>query len=373
MKIKNIEPTPSPNTMKIIIDETLPFHQRYEYSLKSHEGANEEILKLLQIPGVLSIYRASDFLAIDRHSKMDWRVILPTVREILGEELVSEEVHKEQTSDFGEIKVLVQFYTKIPMQVKVSDGLQEFRVSLPARFRERIFAVQKIMGNNVISERVWVDYGVRFGVPEEVANEVAEELDAVYTEAKINEVLIEQNISTDVLPVEVVKKDTSAEDMKSDDWKMRYRFLEKLLPKEEHLGLLEAALSDEKVSIRRLVTAYLGIIGGDEVVPLLHKALKDSSVSVRRTAGDVFSDLGLKEAQPAMIETLKDKSKLVRWRAAMFLYETGDETAIPALQAAINDPEFEVSLQAKMALNRITSGEEAKGSIWKQMLEGNSN
>ena len=70
-----------------------------------------------------------------------------------------------------------------------------------------------------------------------------------------------------------------------------------------------------------------------------------------------------------MIKALKDPSKLVRWRAAMFLYEVGDESALPALKEAENDPEFEVSLQIKMAIERIEYGEEAKGSVWKQMTE----
>ncbi len=61
-----------------------------------------------------------------------------------------------------------------------------------------------------------------------------------------------------------------------------------------------------------------------------------------------------------MIKSLKDPSKLVRWRAAMFLFELGDESAIPALKAAQDDPEFEVAMQARLALERIEGGEEAK-------------
>jgi HEAT repeat protein len=53
----------------------------------------------------------------------------------------------------------------------------------------------------------------------------------------------------------------------------------------------------------------------------------------------------------------------------MFLYEVGDETALPALKQAEDDPEFEVSMQVKMAIERIEGGEEAKGSVWKQMTE----
>ena len=72
-----------------------------------------------------------------------------------------------------------------------------------------------------------------------------------------------------------------------------------------------------------------------------------------------------------MIETLTDKSKLVRWRAARFLYEVGTEEAEQALRLAAEDPEFEVSLQAKMALERIESGEQAAGTVWQQMAGRN--
>ncbi len=53
----------------------------------------------------------------------------------------------------------------------------------------------------------------------------------------------------------------------------------------------------------------------------------------------------------------------------MYLYETGTEESLPALHEAENDPEFEVKLQVKMAIARIEQGEEAKGSVWKQMTE----
>ncbi|MNI79857.1 hypothetical protein D3C73_1363420 [compost metagenome] len=70
-----------------------------------------------------------------------------------------------------------------------------------------------------------------------------------------------------------------------------------------------------------------------------------------------------------MTEALKDGSKIVRWRAARFLYEVGTAEARDALEAAVNDPEFEVGLQARMALERIESGEEAAGTVWQQMAE----
>jgi HEAT repeat protein len=92
---------------------------------------------------------------------------------------------------------------------------------------------------------------------------------------------------------------------------------------------------------------------------------------VRRTAGDTLSDLGDPRAIGAMCQALRDPNKLVRWRAARFLYEVGDETALEALREAQNDPEFEVSLQVKMALERIERGEEASGTVWQQMTRRN--
>jgi HEAT repeat protein len=99
----------------------------------------------------------------------------------------------------------------------------------------------------------------------------------------------------------------------------------------------------------------------------LCEALQDSSPVIRRTAGDTLSDLGDPVATKSMIEALQDKSKLVRWRAARFLFDVGDERCVPALRDAIDDTEFEVSLQARMALERIEAGEEAVGTVWQQM------
>lgn len=105
---------------------------------------------------------------------------------------------------------------------------------------------------------------------------------------------------------------------------------------------------------------------------LLAEALRDPSAAVRRTAGDTLSDIGDPVATSAMIGALSDSSKLVRWRAARFLYEVGTEDARDALEKAVDDPEFEVSLQAKMALERIESGEQAAGTVWQQMVKRNS-
>jgi HEAT repeat protein len=154
----------------------------------------------------------------------------------------------------------------------------------------------------------------------------------------------------------------------SQDWRERFAALERLKPKAEDLPVLDKALTDSQMSVRRLAVVYLGDLRTPESMPLLFAALKDSSGSVRRTAGDTLSDIGDVAAIRPMIEALEDSNKLVRWRAARFLYEAGDETALDALRkSAASESEFEVKLQSEMAVARIERGEEAAGSVWQQM------
>src|SRR5690606_37574775 len=199
-----------------------------------------------------------------------------------------------------------------------------------------------------------------------IGKEVVEELSATYDDERLKE-LIQYALDNKAAPSRWIK--VTLEMLDHPDWRERYAALDKMDPTLDDLPVLDKALEDEKASIRRLATAYLGMLDDKKVLPYLYKALKDKAVNVRRTAGDCLSDLSFTEAIPEMIETLKDKSRLVRWRAAMFLYEIGDESAIPALQEALDDPEFEVRMQAKMALARIQGGEEGKGSIWHQMSQ----
>ncbi|EOD4500535.1 TPA: NifU N-terminal domain-containing protein [Staphylococcus aureus] len=98
-----------------------------------------------------------------------------------------------------------------------------------------------------------------------------------------------------------------------------------------------------------------------------YKGLRDKSPAVRRTAGDCISDLGYPEALPEMVLLLDDPQKIVRWRAAMFIFDEGNAEQLPALKAHINDNAFEVKLQIEMAISRIENGDEALGSVWKQM------
>ncbi|MCH1627366.1 conserved virulence factor C family protein [Fredinandcohnia quinoae] len=369
MKILSIEPTPSPNTMKVILDQELPKGKSNNYKKDNIEQAPPIIKEIMSIEGVKGVYHVADFLAIERNAKYDWQMILPNVRKVFGEVIDQNETAEKKVDEhYGEVKVFVQMYKGIPMQVKLHDGEQEVRVAIPEKFRNALLEAQKI-AENVVLEREWKEQGVRYGDLTEIGKEVIDELSAAYSDERLNR-LVSQVSRQSNAPIQ--KRETyevTIEMLDDSDWTKRYACLEQMDPTEDDLAVLSKALHDEKPSIRRLATVYLGMIEKPSVLPYLFEALKDKSVTVRRTAGDCLSDIGDALAIGAMTEALKDKSKLVRWRAAMFLFEVGDESALPALKVAQDDPEFEVKMQIKLAIERIEGGEEAKGSVWKQMTE----
>lgn len=371
MKIVTIEPTPSPNSMKVIVDEELPFGKSYNYTKENVNDAPEAIRSILAIDGVKGVYHVADFLAVERNAKFNWEAILSGVRVALGEKGETTEQEVQVADHFGEVFVHVQMFRGLPLQIKVFDSSSEHRISTGNRFVQAFQSIEvDKFDDNYILERKWVDFGVRYGDKEEIANQILEEIHATYPEERIAQI-IDAASKKNTVTLER-EKVTLEQYLKAEDWQKRYQLLDQMPdPEIEDLPLLEKALEDDQMSIRRLATVYLGMIEDVAVVPYLSRALKDKSSSVRRTAGDCMSDLGFPEFEPFMIEALKDRNKLVRWRAAMFLFETGTEQCLPALHEAENDPEFEVKLQVKMAIARIEQGEEAKGSVWKQMTERN--
>lgn len=373
MKLLSIEPTPSPNSMKLNVDEMLPRGRRLTYKVSESDTAPEPLKGLLAIDGVRSVFRTADFIALDRKPGADWARILADARQLLqaGDGDASAAAGDGIATGFGEAQVLVQMFRGIPIQVRVRMDDKEVRSALPPKFTD---AVSAAAGSTMIRERKLEEFGVRYGEPEEIAAEIVRELEATYTEERLN-MLIEASQQAGPGEQEApvaprpapLSLEEALEQFKSDDWQIRYAALERYISEPEGIPLLEKAIRDDNASIKRLGVVYLGDLKTPEAMPLLFEALKDSSSSVRRTAGDTLSDIGDPAAIGPMIEALKDKNKLVRWRAARFLYEAGDESAIEALEEAAKDSEFEIMLQAQIALERIQRGEEAAGSVWQQM------
>ncbi|MBK5463056.1 MULTISPECIES: conserved virulence factor C family protein [unclassified Peribacillus] len=371
MKIKSIEPTPSPNTMKINLTEELLAGKSNNYKKNQADQAPQLIKDLFTIEGVKGVYHVADFLAVERNAKYDWKDILVQIRQVFGEKTEEQNQQTVINEHYGEVTVAIQQFKGIPMQIKASDSQHEKRFALPEYFIKGIAAAQK-EDDNVVLLRKWKDYGIRYGDMDNIVKEVADELVAAFPEERINQLVAaaQETVDKKEAFVKRPKIKLTAEMLNDENWEKRYQALEQMEdPTVEEIPVLDIALSDSKVSIRRLAVVYLGMIEDTKVLPSLYKALKDSSVAVRRTAGDCLSDLGFEEAMGEMSQSLSDKNKLVRWRAAMFLYEVGNETVLPYLKQAEQDPEFEVALQVKMAIDRIENGEEAKGSVWKQMTE----
>ncbi|WP_310830272.1 virulence factor [Paenibacillus pedocola] len=373
MKITFIEPTPSPNTMKLHLDESLEPGIRRTYTPESQRSAPAWARDMLAIPGVISIYHAADFAALERKGSADWAAILREVQSRFGADGLSADFNladENAGAHFGESQVFVQMFRGIPIQIRVKTGAAEERIALAARFTQ---AVTDVASAVLIKERKLTDYGVRYGEPAEIAREVEQELEAAYPQERLDS-LVQQAIAHGTAGefVEQRQKKERAEllqDLQDEDWRVRYAALEDLAPTPELLPELRTALHDPKLHIRRLAVVYLGDIRTPEAMELLYEAMADKAPAVRRTAGDTLSDIGDPAATPVMTAALSDSSKLVRWRAARFLYEVGTAEAYNALSLAADDPEFEVGLQARMALERIASGEEAAGTVWQQMSE----
>lgn len=355
MKIVAIEPTPSPNNMKVIVDEVFSEKgQTFEHVF----GAPEHIQRLLEIPGVKFVYQVSDFLSIERYPKYDWRSLVIDIRRAFGETLNDVEQH-ETDAEYEPVHLFVQFILGVPMQIKGVKGLEEKREGLSERFREAALFVQPFV-QNVISDRRWVEQAPRYGDLDESLREVASEIEIAYPVERI-ERLKSLAAGEDIT--------FSGQAIQSSDWKERFAALDELPVEMEWVPAYARLLQDEKMQIRRQAIVKLGMFEDhrEELLEYLTSALHDPSGIVRRTAGDTISDWAMPEAEPMMMEALADKNKLVRWRAARFLFDVGTEQSIPRLREAIRDREYEVALQAELALTRIESGEEALGTVWQQM------
>src|SRR5699024_2340981 len=142
VKIVSIEPTPSPHSMKINVDERLPDGQKENYQIGDDlHDAPDYVQKLFVIAGVKGLYRVIDFVTIQRNPRVAWEDILPEVQDVFGtsknmDENLSFSTKNGTEDSFGEIHVYIQMFRDLPMQVKLEEGDQEYRFGLPERFTE---------------------------------------------------------------------------------------------------------------------------------------------------------------------------------------------------------------------------------------------
>jgi hypothetical protein len=377
VKLLSIETTPNPNSMKLNLDERLAKGVAITYTQENKGDCPAYIKKILAIPGISSVFRVEDFMAIQRKPTAGWEDILSQARAVLEyPSLNNAKPEPEETSDnkWREVTVAVQYFRDLPMLVKVSSGSETTRLPLPERFGN---AIERAMGasENMLMERKWKDEGLRYGDVRDVGEAVVREISAVYDEKKLKE-LVERAYHPDLHEKVEASQEELIQAFESPKWEERFAALKELGRNEtaridsQALSLIIRATKDPKMSIRRLAVVLLGLIKTPEVLAPLCEALKDEAVGVRRSAGDALTDLGDPNAIGPMVETLKDPNKLVRWRASRFLYELGDESVLPALREAQDDREFEVAMQIRQAIERIESGKVGQGSVWRQMTQG---
>ena len=366
MEIIKIEPTPSPNTMKVVITEQRQDNQSTTYT-EINENQPAFINHLLAVDGVKSIFYVLDFLAIDKMPKADWEDVLPRITASLtGEQIETQQSNDTQTH-FGEVKAEILKFKDIPYQIKLTTPTEEVRRQLEDRFIEAMTAAQQ-PGDNVVFLRKWHTLGIRYGALDEIMDEVEEEMQALYPEHVLQQLVEHAQQTTDVVPQKEYYHATLAEYEQTTDWKERLRLLTAFpKPTEADYPLLAYALKEEKVQLRREAVVLLSMIESKETLPYLYQGLEDKSPAVRRTAGDALSDLGYAEALPAMVRALDDPHKIVRWRAAMFLFDEGGVEQLAALKTHQDDVAYEVRMQIEMAITRIEQGEAALGSVWKQI------
>ena len=377
MKLLSIETTPNPNSMKLNLDERLAKGVAITYTNENRGDCPASIEKILAIPGVSSVFRVADWMAIQRKPTAGWEDILSQAR--VGLEYASLNNTKPEPAgtsakEWREVMVSVQYFRDLPMLVKVSSGSETTRLPLPERFGQ---AIERAMGasENMLMERKWKDEGLRYGELRNVGEAVVREISAVYDEKKLKE-LVEKAYHPDLHEKVEATREELDQAFESPNWEERFAALKELGRKataqidSQALSLIIRATKDPKMSIRRLAVVFLGLIKTPEVLAPLCEALKDEAVGVRRSAGDALTDLGDPKAIGPMVETLKDSNKLVRWRASRFLYELGDESALPALREAQDDREFEVAMQIRQAIERIESGKVGQGPVWRQMTQG---
>lgn len=372
MKLVSIEPTPNPNSMKLNLDESLPRGAAVTYRPEGRAFYPALVQALLDIPGVQSLYHAGDFIAVQRLPSAPWEALLARVREAFGGAAAPLEAPggHAQGERWGEIRIAVQQFRHLPMLVKVSNDQEERRVPLPERFGEAVRQAAPA-SPNMLLERRWLPQPPRFGELMEVGEAVAAEIDASYPPARLEE-LVRQAFEAGAEAPEVRLKPApeALPGLLADpDWKRRYAALEATGADPACLAELVTAMGDPNISVRRLATVLVGLVGAPEVLEPLCRALRDPAVAVRRSAGDALNDLADPDALPAMEAALADPNKLVRWRAARFIFELGGPENLPALAKAQEDPEFEVRMQVRQAIERIQGGHAAQGPVWMRMTQ----
>lgn len=391
MQLLSIETTPSPNCIKLNLNQSVSAK-----ALTLEQGIDQTdapafARQLLEIDAVQSVFLINDFITLTRKGNADWQPILAKAARIIGvadtaDAKLLAQVSQPQaataegssnlqhSSNLGHVEVAIQVFRAIPVQVRATaaDG-QQARIALPERFNQALQRAITATQANYVAERRWEPYQAPAGSANEVAQLVADEIASLIDDdelARIEAAAISNHPEPELANAAV--QQALLADLHHPDWKHRLKALQRIEVTPETFPSIVAALDDKQNAIRRWAAALLGSSGmPDAIEPLCRVVRSDPSAIVRRTAGDALSDMGDPGAMTTMCEALADPSKLVRWRAARFLTEMGDQTAVDALHRAVErEPEFDVRVEMMAALERIEGGGETQLPMWLRITQG---
>lgn len=389
MRLLSIETTPSPNCIKLNLDETISDKALTLQQGNSSPNAPEWLQQLLALEAIQSVFVVKDFVTLTRKGTSDWQPILAAAAALIGvadnadsklltQLTQSPHAPKEAasgpstSSNLGQLDVAVQVFRGIPVQIRAiaADG-QQARIALPERFSQVLQRTVKGTGADYVAERRWEPYPAPAGEPEAVAQLVADEIDSLLDSQALSQIEAAAMAEHADAPADKTAQPDLIAELSHPDWKHRLKALQQLDVTAETLPAAIALLDDDKSTLRRWAAALLGASTlTAAVAPLCHVASQDPSPMVRRTAGDALSDIGDPSAMATMIAALRDASELVRWRAARFLNEIGDHTAIEPLRQAIEqEAKFDVKAEMMAALERIEAGANTQMPMWMRLTQ----
>jgi hypothetical protein len=97
---------------------------------------------LLAIPGVSSVFMASDFITLTRRGGADWKPILEGAGQLLGAaDATGTEEAPVPAENLDQVSIAVLEFRCLPSQVRVTAGGGQARVAMPDRFTEALARV----------------------------------------------------------------------------------------------------------------------------------------------------------------------------------------------------------------------------------------
>lgn len=83
MKIISVEPTPNPNSMRIVLDTELPAGTSHNYTKRDAETATSPMSDVLKIEGIRGIYHVMNFMAVEKSGEFEWDEVLAEIEAII--------------------------------------------------------------------------------------------------------------------------------------------------------------------------------------------------------------------------------------------------------------------------------------------------